>query len=83
MPAEGNQPPAPPTHPLPFCLLPTHETAWDPSTANVTLNVRLDGCIVPSEASAEGARIAYSHAGTFVTGCIHWGRCPRYRPLLA
>ena len=51
-------------HPLPFRLLPTGApTDWDPASAAVTLNVRLDGCIVPSEASAEGARIAYSHAG--------------------
>ncbi|PRW50819.1 hypothetical protein C2E21_5446 [Chlorella sorokiniana] len=50
-------------HPLPFRLLPTGApTDWDPASAEVTLNVRLDGCIVPSEASPEGARIAYSHA---------------------
>lgn len=53
----------PPSHPLPFCLLPAAPTSWDPAIADVTLNVRLDGCIVPSEASAEGARISYSHAG--------------------
>ncbi len=53
-----------PPHPLPFRLLPTGApTDWDPAAAEVTLNVRLDGCIVPSEASPEGARIAYSHAG--------------------
>jgi hypothetical protein len=53
--------------PLPFRLLPTAPTIWDPSSVNVPLNVRLDGCIVPSEAAEQGARIAYSHAG----GC--WG----------
>lgn len=47
--------------PLPFRLLPTAPTTWDPAAANVTLNVRLDGCIVPSE--KQGGRIAYSHAG--------------------
>lgn len=64
--APATAPPPPPavaTHPLPFRLLPAGETEWDPSEASVALNVRLDGCIVPSEASAEGARIAYSHAG--------------------
>lgn len=53
-------------HPLPFRLLPAAPTDWDPAAAQVTLNVRLDGCIVPSEASAEGARISYSHAGARV-----------------
>lgn len=51
-------------HPVPFRLLDTGAgTSWDPGSANVTLNVRLDGCICPSEASPEGARIGYSHAG--------------------
>lgn len=50
-------------HPIPFRLLDTGAgTSWDPGSANVTLNVRLDGCICPSEASPEGARIGYSHA---------------------
>ena len=58
-----------PPHPLPFRLLPTGApTDWDPAAAEVTLNVRLDGCIVPSETSPEGARIAYSHAGEQVGG---------------
>ncbi|KAL4444049.1 hypothetical protein ABPG75_011786 [Micractinium tetrahymenae] len=60
-PAGGAQPAAP--HPIPFALLNTGAgTSWDPASANVTLNVRLDGCICPSEASPEGARISYSHA---------------------
>lgn len=45
---------------LPFRLLPTHPTDWDPSCIPPPLNVRLDGCIVPSEASPQGARIAFS-----------------------
>lgn len=55
-----------PPPPLPFRLLPLPPdggTNWDPASVAIPLNVRLDGCICPSEASAEGARIAYSHAG--------------------
>ena len=48
-------------HPLPFRLLPTQPTDWDPSSVQPAINVRLDGCIVPSEAAPEGARISYSH----------------------
>ncbi|KAI3427134.1 hypothetical protein D9Q98_007071 [Chlorella vulgaris] len=55
--------PLPPlAHPLPFTLLPTAPSSWDPAAVSPTLNIRLDGCIVPSEASEQGARIAYSHA---------------------
>ena len=64
-------------HPLPFRLLPTGApTDWDPASAEVTLNVRLDGCIVPSEASPEGARISYSHAGGWVAGGGDHSRWP-------
>jgi hypothetical protein len=59
----GGPPPTAQGHPLSFRLLPTALSSWDPASASVTLNVRLDGCIVPSEASEQGARIAYSHAG--------------------
>ncbi|KAL4430009.1 hypothetical protein ABPG77_004379 [Micractinium sp. CCAP 211/92] len=53
---------AAPSHPIPFRLLDTGAgTSWDPASANVTLNVRLDGCICPSEALPP-ARISYSHA---------------------
>lgn len=76
---------ASPPHPLPFRLLSTGApTNWDPASAAVTLNVRLDGCIVPSEASAEGARIAYSHAGGLGAGCwvraVHTACCGRHPP---
>lgn len=81
-PAPPPPPPAAP-HPLPFRLLPAGETSWDPSEAAVALNVRLDGCIVPSEASAEGARIAYSHAGVGegVAGSIASAACLPARPI--
>jgi hypothetical protein len=36
----------------------THPTAFDPSSVKVAMNLRLDACIVPSE--AEGARISYA-----------------------
>ena len=61
--AAGSSPPPALERPLPFRLLPTAPSSWDPASASVTLNERLDGCIVPSEASEQGARIAYSHAG--------------------
>lgn len=39
----------------------THPTPnWDPATVKVTLNLALDGCIVPSTAPP-GARVDYSH----------------------
>lgn len=76
--AAAPQPPLPPRHPLPFRLLPAAPTAWDPATAEVTLNLRLDGCIVPSEASAEGARISYSHAGRL--GRVGWLGLPPLPP---
>ena len=37
----------------------THPTPWDPAALRVSMNLRLDGCIVPSE--REGARLSYSH----------------------
>lgn len=37
----------------------THSTPWDPATVKVTLNITLDGCIVPT--TAGGARVDYSH----------------------
>ena len=51
-----------PSAPFEFKILATHPTDWDPSTSalEVSLNVRLDGCIVPSDA-ASGARVAFSH----------------------
>eukprot|EP00889_Picochlorum_renovo_P003973 jgi/Picre1/31003/NNA_006361.t1 len=40
----------------------TRETAWDPERdAHVSMNVRLDGCIVPTEEGDVGARVSYSH----------------------
>eukprot|EP00887_Chlorella_sp_A99_P001233 scaffold14.g1233.t1 len=61
-PAGAEPPPPPPTrHPLPFRLLATQPTDWDPAAAAVTLCARLDGCIVPSAAAPEGARVSYSH----------------------
>lgn len=40
----------------------TRETAWDPEKdAHVSMNVRLDGCIVPTEQGDVGARVSYSH----------------------
>jgi hypothetical protein len=39
--------------------LATHATAWDPASVKVTLNLRLDGCIVPT--SRGGARVDYAH----------------------
>lgn len=46
-------------HPLPFKLLATQLTSWDPASVSLRMNLRLDGCIVPSD--AEGARLSYSH----------------------
>ena len=46
-------------HPVPFRRLPAGPTDWDPRVAAVTLNATLDGCIVPSEAAPEGARVSY------------------------
>ena len=43
-----------------FQEIATHRTEWKPSDAKVTLNIRLDGCIVPSIGPA-GARVSYSH----------------------
>ena len=39
---------------FPFQLLPTHSTMWSPEQAKVTLNARLDACLVPSPASPGG-----------------------------
>jgi len=44
-----------------FKYLATHPTSWDPNSLEVPLNIRLDGCIVPSSSAAEGARISFSH----------------------
>lgn len=41
--------------------LQTHSTQWDPNSVSVSLNVAVDGCIVPSESSPEGARLSESH----------------------
>ncbi|KAL4855298.1 hypothetical protein ACK3TF_004052 [Chlorella vulgaris] len=70
--SQHESPPPPLAHPLPFTLLPTAPSSWDPAAVSPTLNIRLDGCIVPSEASEQGARIAYSHAvviDDFVEDC--------------
>ena len=40
--------------------LATHETDWSPERVSPTLNLRLDGRIVPS-AAAGGARVSFSH----------------------
>ncbi len=45
--------------PLPLRYLRGRSTDWQPSAAAVTLNVRLDGRIVPS--AGGGARVSYSH----------------------
>ncbi|KAK9806407.1 hypothetical protein WJX73_002680 [Symbiochloris irregularis] len=39
----------------------TQHTTWQPAQAQVTVNARCDARIVPSAASPEGARVAYSH----------------------
>jgi probable phosphoglycerate mutase len=48
-------------HPLPFLLLASRPTTWDPASVRVHMNLRMDGCIVPSQADPGGARLAYSH----------------------
>lgn len=60
-PPQGQGPQLETLHPIPFLLLPCGQTDWDPSSATVALNATLDGCIVPSEAAPEGARVSYSH----------------------
>jgi hypothetical protein len=47
--------------PFKFDYLATHPTTWDPNSLKIPLNIRLDGCIVPSETAPESARISYSH----------------------
>ena len=47
--------------PFEFKYIATHPTSWDPNSLEIPLNIRLDGCIVPSSSAAEGARISYSH----------------------
>jgi hypothetical protein len=44
-----------------FTYLATHPTSWDPNSLEIPLNIRLDGCIVPSDTALEGARISFSH----------------------
>ena len=45
---------------LPAAPLQTRETAWEPSSARVTMNVTLDACLVPSAAEA-GLRADAAH----------------------
>lgn len=46
-------------------LLTTKETSWDPKKdLRVSMNVRLDGCIVPDTGNI-GARVSYSHVVVF------------------
>lgn len=55
--------PRPEVHHWPLCNpVHTHQTAWEPSvdSPKVTLNLVLDGCIVPSQ-SGTSARVDYSH----------------------
>lgn len=40
--------------------LAVHPTGWSPSDIEVSMNLRLDGCIVPSQ-TPEGARVSFSH----------------------
>ena len=47
--------------PFQFNYLPHRPTSWDPQSLEIPLNIRLDGCIVPSSHALEGARISYSH----------------------
>lgn len=47
--------------PFDFKYLATHPTSWDPKSLEIPLNIRLDGCIVPSSSASEGARISFSH----------------------
>jgi hypothetical protein len=47
--------------PFQFNYLATHPTSWDPTSLEIPLNIRLDGCIVPSSSASEGARISFSH----------------------
>lgn len=49
--------------PTTFIKIKTQPTSWDPRSVNVTMNVRLDGAIVPSAglSSSMGARVSYSH----------------------
>lgn len=37
----------------------TGDDPWDPGSVQVSMNVKLDGCIVPSE--SEGARVSFGH----------------------
>jgi len=46
-------------NPLVMRTLATHPTSWLPSSVTVAMNLRMDGCIVPSE--TEGARVSYSY----------------------
>lgn len=38
-----------------------HESVWDPESVRVTLNLCMDGRIVPSKASQGGCRVDYCH----------------------
>lgn len=42
---------------FPFQLLPAHASTWTPEHAQVTLNARLDGRLVPSPASPGGTEL--------------------------
>lgn len=46
---------------LPWRFVETHETEWDASGVAPTLNMRLDGRIVPSATLPGGARVSFSH----------------------
>ena len=54
-------PPPEVTGGLPWRYLATRETDWDASNVTPTLNLRLDGRIVPSNGAPSGARVSYSH----------------------
>lgn len=51
--------PPPAASTIPYQLLETHATAWDPSRLQPTLNLTLDGCIVPTQAGS--ARVDAAH----------------------
>lgn len=59
--ASGQLPPPEVLGGLPWRLLETHETEWNPSDVAPTLNIRLDGRIVPTAAPPGSARVSFSH----------------------
>ena len=60
--ASGQLPPPEVLGGLSWRFIATHDTCWDPSEAMPTLNLRLDGRVVPSAFPNEGcARVSFSH----------------------